>query len=209
MDEYVDEYVRIIKKAKENDKKMFDEFENIFRRDPYKKYYQKIEEEIYLIDDYENARVLLKTVPILSMIEYKDEFVTMTSCGKRNIDPKTKLISEKSKYVFHQAFSYLDEAIKYVSNNKQNKWGKETMINNDYYKYEILNKTDKYEGFVVNKDNLIESYYLIILFIIGKINEIGYFIKYDKEVTTFYIVHEYKILSEDKYKLIDDEIKQV
>ena len=83
---------------------------------------------------------------------------------------------------------------------------KEMIINGDTYKYEVVKKTDKIQGFIVNKDNMVESYYLLVLYILGKINEKGYFIRYNNDETTFYIIYDYNIIKEDSK---DYEIKQV
>lgn len=209
MEEYIDEFVKYLKKAKDNDKILSDELRKILLRDdPYTKFAYKSDEEIYLLDNYDNVRIELKTVPILLMMEKKDEFFTMTVVGKNNTNPLTNMKSEKSKYIFSQAFNLLDEAIKNLTKNKQNIWGNEVSINNDIYKYEAVKKSEKIQGFVVNKDNLTESYYLILMYILGKINEKGYFIRYDKDDIIFYITYDYKILPEG-FKVIDGEIKQV
>jgi hypothetical protein len=209
MEEYIDEFVKYLKKAKDNDKILSDELRKILLRDdPYTKFAYKSDEEIYLLDNYDNVRIELKTVPILLMMEKKDEYFTITVSGKNNSNPLTKLKSEKSKYIFSQAFNLLDEAIKNLTKNKQNIWGNEVSINNDIYKYEAVKKSEKIQGFVVNKDNMTESYYLILMYILGKINEKGYFIRYDKDDIIFYITHDYKILPEG-FKIIDGEIKQV
>jgi hypothetical protein len=197
MDEYVDNFVKYIKKAKDNDKILSDELKKILLKDnPYTNYVHKTEEELYLIDKYNNVRVELKTVPIFVMIESTKEFLTMTGTGKNNTNPLTNMKSEKSKYIFSQAYDLLDEAIKNITKNRQNIWGKEMVINSDTYKYEVVKKSDKIQGFVVNKDNMVESYYLLVLYILGKINEKGYFIRYNNNETTFYIIYDYNIIKE-------------
>lgn len=198
----MEEFERICNLGVDSDKKTYRKFKRIlFRNDPFNNIFAKDNENIYLLDNSNCIRIHLKVVPILAIInkEFADTYLIMTSVGKNNNILKTNL----AKYYFAQAYDLLDDINKSLSNNKYTTWGTESYTDNDYYKYMKLNKNENINGIIINFDTINTMIQTTMHFIIGKLKTKGYIKLVIGEYIKYFLILDYDIIKEGKYKLND------
>jgi len=208
----MDNYYKYINDGMKNTKETFDIFKKeLGREDVFKKnIFIKNSENMYLEDEYGYIKIHIKTIPILALLNKSENtHIIITTVGKNNEDPLNKLNEEKSKYIYIRAYHELDEFIKLVLNDNSAIFGKEEFMSNDYYKIFKFKDGEKFLGINVNQEVVNGFIYDSLDYIVGKIKEKGSFYLKMEGFLKYFIIYDYEILENNRYKMIDGQLVKV
>ena len=96
-----------------------------------------------------------------------------------------------------------------VLNDKSAIFGKEEFMSNDYYKIFKFKDGEKFLGINVNQEVVNGFIYDSLDYIVGKIKEKGSFYLKMEGFLKYFIIYDYEILENNRYKMIDGQLVKV
>jgi hypothetical protein len=185
-------------------------FEKILNNaEPFKNYFKKDYENLYLLDNNGYVRVIAKTTPILEIFTTDKLYTIRTALGKSFKNENYSLKSNLAKSIFFNSYNLLNKFIQLQTNSKVLNWGKEIFINNDYFK-----EISYYKNNIINKkkvdlDLIVDMVNSILFFIIGKMEKNSTVYLEHTDSIKYFLVTDYEVLPAFKFRISNNKLKSI